>query len=257
MIKIAFFDFDNTLFSHYTDQIPVSNIKALDELRNNNVLVYMCTGRPKSELKLFDLSGLNIDGLIASEGQIAYDKDSNVLFDNPIDGVLKDKIIELFNEKRIPIMLNVENEIYANCVDDVIMNIRKKSNTPYPNIKEYSGEKFYMASAFRKNDEIWKEVYSLSNIATIEAWDENAIDFLPIGASKALGIEKLLNMLNIDKSKSICFGDSSNDLEMMKYCGISVAMGNASQDIKDISTYITDDIDSDGIYNALKHFKLI
>ena len=47
------------------------------------------------------------------------------------------------------------------------------------------------------------------------------------------------------------------DVEMLKYCGIGVAMGNAWSSTKKAADYVTDDIDEDGLYNALKHFELI
>jgi hydroxymethylpyrimidine pyrophosphatase-like HAD family hydrolase len=55
----------------------------------------------------------------------------------------------------------------------------------------------------------------------------------------------------------MAFGDGNNDAEMFEFVNISVAMGNAKEELKKCATYITDDIDHDGIYNALIHFDLI
>ena len=44
---------------------------------------------------------------------------------------------------------------------------------------------------------------------------------------------------------------------MIKLAGIGVAMGNANKEVKEIADYITDDVDNDGVYKALKHFNLI
>lgn len=48
-----------------------------------------------------------------------------------------------------------------------------------------------------------------------------------------------------------------NDIDMFEFCQIGVAMGNASQEVKNKANYVTYDIDDDGIYHALKHFQVI
>lgn len=56
---------------------------------------------------------------------------------------------------------------------------------------------------------------------------------------------------------SIAIGDGFNDIKMLEGAALSIAMGNAPKEIKDISDYVTDDIYEDGVFNALKHFNLI
>ena len=55
----------------------------------------------------------------------------------------------------------------------------------------------------------------------------------------------------------MAFGDAFNDIPMFKETGISVAMGNAKPEVKQIADHVTDDIDQDGLYQALRHFQLI
>ena len=52
-------------------------------------------------------------------------------------------------------------------------------------------------------------------------------------------------------------GDSFNDLHMLLWAGTGVAMGNATEEPKAVADYITDDVDHNGIWNALKHFDII
>jgi hydroxymethylpyrimidine pyrophosphatase-like HAD family hydrolase len=53
------------------------------------------------------------------------------------------------------------------------------------------------------------------------------------------------------------FGDADNDIRMIQKAGIGIAMGNATENLKKVADYVTSDLDHDGIFNALKHFKLI
>jgi len=52
-------------------------------------------------------------------------------------------------------------------------------------------------------------------------------------------------------------GDSSNDLPMLHYVNYSIAMGNSSEEIREMVSFVTKDVDHDGIAYALKHFNII
>lgn len=83
------------------------------------------------------------------------------------------------------------------------------------------------------------------------------------GATRAKGFDKensihlLLKYLNVDPKDAIAFGDGVVDIPMFKACGFSVAMGNGNDEVKQIASYVTDDVDQDGLYNAFKYLKLI
>ena len=75
--------------------------------------------------------------------------------------------------------------------------------------------------------------------------------------SKATGALKVLELLNIDIKDSYAFGDGDNDIELMEVAKIGVAMGNGTENLKKVSDYVTDDIEKDGIYNALVKLEII
>lgn len=58
-------------------------------------------------------------------------------------------------------------------------------------------------------------------------------------------------------SQTVAFGDGGNDLPMIREAGIGVVMGNASQTVKDAADHVTNTVDDDGIYQALKYLKVI
>jgi hydroxymethylpyrimidine pyrophosphatase-like HAD family hydrolase len=55
----------------------------------------------------------------------------------------------------------------------------------------------------------------------------------------------------------MAFGDGENDIEMLEYAAIGIAMGNAGDKVKKVAEYITNDVDNDGIVSALEHYNLI
>ena len=86
---------------------------------------------------------------------------------------------------------------------------------------------------------------------------ENIYEVTRKDTSKATGIQFFLDYFNLPLENSYAFGDSNNDLPMLKYAGNSIAMGNASQPIKEICSYITSSVEDDGNYKAMEHLELI
>ena len=91
----------------------------------------------------------------------------------------------------------------------------------------------------------------------ITRWYEDGIDIISKDGGKDHGIRKILEVHGFTREESIAFGDSDNDLEMLEFAGIGVAMGNAAESVKEVADYVTSHIDEDGIWNACKHFELI
>ena len=85
----------------------------------------------------------------------------------------------------------------------------------------------------------------------------DAVECFDINANKGKTIHDMADYLGINPENCMAFGDSQNDLEMMKACGISVAMGNASDEVKAAADYVTSDVKDDGIWKALVRYGLI
>ena len=82
-------------------------------------------------------------------------------------------------------------------------------------------------------------------------------DILPAGGGKPNGLAHTLAHLGLTREQCIAFGDGGNDVTMLEYAGIGVAMGNACDAAKAAADYVTDDITADGLAKALAHFGLI
>ena len=63
--------------------------------------------------------------------------------------------------------------------------------------------------------------------------------------------------LGISRDEMIAFGDAENDLAMLEYAGIGVAMANASEEVKVVADEVTLDNNSDGIAAALEKHGVI
>lgn len=76
---------------------------------------------------------------------------------------------------------------------------------------------------------------------------ENWYAFLPETAGKVRAIRELAKILNISLNEIVAFGDDKNDMEMLKMCGIGVAVDNAISDVKTIADCVTLSNDENGV----------
>lgn len=82
------------------------------------------------------------------------------------------------------------------------------------------------------------------------------IEIMPMNVDKATSLDKMLPIIGGTRENTICCGDSFNDISMVRYAGIGVAMGNAQQRLKDVADYITDTNDNDGLVRVIDKFIL-
>ncbi|CJA87294.1 haloacid dehalogenase-like hydrolase [Streptococcus pneumoniae] len=75
--------------------------------------------------------------------------------------------------------------------------------------------------------------------------------------SKLTAIQKVLEHLNISKLEAIAFGDGGNDIEMLQYVGLGVAMGNGGEELKRRADFVTTKASEGGISYALKKLRII
>lgn len=76
-------------------------------------------------------------------------------------------------------------------------------------------------------------------------------------ATKSAAIKKVLDYHNICESEAIAFGDGRNDIDMLEYVGLGIAMGNGEEQLKQKADFVTKKASEGGIYYALKEFGII
>ncbi|MBO7675387.1 MAG: HAD family phosphatase [Atopobiaceae bacterium] len=101
--------------------------------------------------------------------------------------------------------------------------------------------------------EVWQQMQEpfegeLSSMFTAPYYYE----FTPLGVDKVRALKDTFDVLGIDQSEVMSFGDAQNDLTMIKWAQIGVAMGNAVDEVKAQASYVTSDNNSDGIADALE-----
>lgn len=256
MIKAIFFDMDGTLFSHRTHRLPDSAKRALAELRKRGIRCVAATGRHIRELLALVDGAITFDGYVTLNGQLCWDAAGNCIYENPIREPDKSLLIRMFSEHAFPMLLLEKDAIYLNYVNEDVVCVQRDISTPIPKLGSYDGGEIDQIIAYLPRGTEASVVAALCE-SQIHYWHERAIDIMPKGGDKTVGVAAYLRANGIDPSEAMAFGDGSNDIGMLTLVGTAVAMGNASEQVKAIADYVTEDVDADGIEKALIHFGLI
>lgn len=100
-------------------------------------------------------------------------------------------------------------------------------------------------------DKMPKEVYEKYTVVRSAPF---FLEFLNKEANKGEGVKALAESLGLTKEQVICIGDAGNDLHMIQFAGLGVAMGNAFDEIKEIADYITKSNEEDGVAHVIEKF---
>ena len=255
-IKAIFFDIDGTLVSHKQEKVPDSTRRALKALRENGIKIILASGRHKIDLDELPVKDLEFDGYLVLNGQLLLDANRQMYSGLGIDEEEMKILSRIFKTRKIPFAFMTENGRYINYIDDTVVSTLGDTMGSIPDLGTFSGEKIYQIWAFvpEKEQEVLR---GLLDECDITSWNDTAIDIIPKGGGKSTGMQVFLDKNGLDRSEIMAFGDGENDMTMLEFAGIGVAMGNAKDSVKAVADYVTDSVDEDGIENALKHFGLI
>ncbi|MTL48593.1 HAD-IIB family hydrolase, partial [Turicibacter sanguinis] len=93
------------------------------------------------------------------------------------------------------------------------------------------------------------------HLEVVSSWKNN-FEVMKKGSSKGEAVKQLTKYFNLTPDEVMCIGDSENDLSMIQFAGVGVAMGNATEDVKQAAQFITTSNKEGGVANAIEHFVL-
>ena len=260
MIRAAFFDIDGTLVSLRTKVYPSSTKRALERLRANGVLCYVATGRSKFEIASEHLlDGLQFDGLLTNNGQDAYSAEGELLYSKPINPVEAARLLDWAEQNGCACwMVSAEKSILNFCNDRVLEAMDAiHTRPPEPgDLRAMLEKPIYKIVLFLRREEM-APAMALAPTSRMTQWYPLGHDIISSDGGKKNAMLEIIRRYGIRPEETIAFGDSENDLEMLRTAGIGVAMGNGTPEAKAAADYVTADCDEDGLQKALEHFNLI
>lgn len=257
MIKAVFFDLDGTLVSFKTHQIPQTTRKALDILQQKGIKVFISTGRHKATID--NIGDWQPDGYVVLNGGMCVVNDE-VLFERHIpDEDIQSLLTYLKEKEQFPCVFLLKDELIMNFENQHSKDVFNYLNFAMPTVsslEEASKEPVYELLVVNTQEEQDRLMPFLPNCDFTRSHPHYG-DVIPKGSNKAIGIQKMMDHFGFQKEETVAFGDGNNDLEMIKHVGIGVAMGNGSDALKDVADMVTDSVDEDGVWNALKKLGLV
>lgn len=261
MKRAIFFDIDGTLIDclHGITRMTPGVKKAIRTLKANGDYVFIATGRPYAFLS-DDLLNFGFDGFVLTNGAQVKVKDQ-FIYKDPIEKAFVKQLVCNFEELNIQYIL--QSEVYS-----YIKDTNKELHLLYDN---YSIARKYLKSNYNGTD---LHTYKIEMLSTnqqgrdyclslkndhydcIQDSEEKYFELYSKKNTKATGILKALDYLNIKIENSYAFGDGENDIEMLSTVGCGIAMGNASDEIKNYAKKVTDTVQNDGIALGIKRFIL-
>ena len=150
MIKAAFFDIDGTLMAHSLGCVPEDTRRALEELKKRGVRVFTCTGRHILELDELGLTSLGFDGHVLLNGQLCLDGARRILSETPVPREDIERILPVFEERRIPIAFVEKDRIYINSIDGRVRAAQKAISSELPETGCWAGGAGWTAGERRR-----------------------------------------------------------------------------------------------------------
>ena len=273
-VKAIVLDIDGTLLNDekkLTDQTK----EALITAQKNGVKVILASGRPTPGMLKYveELQMDQHDGLIVSyNGAHVLDvRTQKELFSQPLTIENSKNILEHLKQFDVMPMIAKDDYMYVNNVFDGMLNLDFSDGLF--NIIEYESRggnfqlcekedlaafvdfplhKILVAAQPEYLQANWQKIYapfeqSVSGVFSAPMYFE----FTDQGIDKANALEQTLKPLGIHQEHIISFGDGHNDLSLINYAGMGIAMGNAVDELKNAADKVTLSNNEDGIAKAL------
>lgn len=278
MIKAVFFDIDGTLVTRQAEARPAT-VAALKELKQKKVIRGIATGRGPANL-VAQVGDLDLDVFVTYNGQYVYTK-KQVVYANAFPKELVQRLAEFATEEKRQILFGSANRLEGSAMMQLgdkpgAKRFQRflprgkllKKLTPVVKRLTQSRQSTDYTTLGIINEPIYQCILisSIGEQAELEARfpeckftrsNPYTVDIILKDNSKSQGIDRLGNALGFSLEETMAFGDSWNDVEMLRDVKIGVAMGNANEDIKELADYVTGSNEADGIVDALKYFNIL
>lgn len=275
MIRAILLDIDGTLANDRKEITPKTR-EALLKAQENGIRLALASGRPDQGLvkyaKILEMEKHH--GIfVCYNGAKVMDCESGEVYFNQAMSIEEAKaVLEHMKKFKVSPIVSKGEYMYTN---DVYSGFLKRNGDPI-NIIEYesrsngyllaekrdlaafvdfpvekilnAGEPDYMKDHYEEMMEPFRD--TLSCMFTSPVYFE----FTARGVDKAKAIDTAFRKMGYEPSELMAFGDAQNDLSMLKYAGIGVAMGNAVEEVREAADYITLSNNDDGIAAALTDY---
>ncbi|GAA4848619.1 Cof-type HAD-IIB family hydrolase [Luteimicrobium xylanilyticum] len=270
--RVVFLDVDGTYLTH-TGVAPDSARRAVAEARAVGHLVLLCTGRSPSELVALDDG--SFDGVVAGAGAYAALADGTVVRHETIAPELLGRLLDLLDELGAAYLLETNGGLYG--TPDAPATFERLLRGDEPDVELGPGLTDLVARVrtgvgIRRDDvnkvmlldspvpldevrAVVGDTMTVLRSSTARLGPRSA-EIQTRGVHKGVAVEAVLSHLGVPRDASVGFGDGLNDVEMLRYVGVGVAMGGAHPDAVAAADWTTGRPEEDGLAVAFARLGL-
>lgn len=257
-IKIAFFDIDGTLVSFKSHRIPDSAISAIKAMSERGIEIVIVTGRGAEPIP--EISEIPYTSIIGLNGTECAMRDGTLLYRHSIPEDMFEGVLRMAEKHDFAVAAKFKDGFAVDRITERVEEMAARIASPCPPVRdlrdayrqEGTGQMCIFTDEMTER-EVMEHLPGLSS----SRWCDTFADINIKGIDKGTGVREYLKLRGMTKEEAISFGDGGNDILMLMNTGISVAMGNACDSLKNVADHITADIDHDGVAKAIRHFGLI
>lgn len=257
MRALVFLDIDGTILPEGKTKVPQDIVETISKIRENGNVPFICTGRNVGSA-MDIIEQVDIDSYVTSngqqvtvEGEVIYSsffpQDELEYTCNVIREFTPHLAVENING------LNVEDTEEGRDLLKLIIGHGFFDSQALPKLPT---KEIFQVWAFGSKEQLDGIMHELKGKGALYRWSDEALEIAPAGSGKGSGIEMATRHFG-SGTRTFGFGDGVNDFSMMEVVDVSVAMGNAVEELKQKCDYITTDCEERGVENALRHFEVI
>jgi Cof subfamily protein (haloacid dehalogenase superfamily) len=258
VIKAVFFDVDGTLLSEKDRSLSQHTEESIRALIRKGIHIIFVTGRPHHLCEEF--KHLGIETIISANGALITCRDERIH-----RSILSPSMVREFSDFAVTQghAVSYFTELFSMngaCRTDsrVTEALRQTLGImEYPQQMMTLDEDTYCMCLYANEAETkdYREKFPSLRFVRFHPYVCNVLEANEV--NKAAAAQTFLTYLNVRREETMAFGDGENDIDLLQYAGVGVAMGNGGERVKQIADYVTLKASEDGITHALRHFKLI
>ena len=269
MIKLLALDMDGTLLNE-AKEIPQAHIDAIHKAIEKGVKLVLCTGRPLfGVLPYYKKLGLDLQNeyVIVNNGCSTHQTSDWSLVDWR---ELSKSDIEYLNDlaEKSEVQLTLFDEEHYFVVGEkassyVVNDASLVFTTPTEiSLEEACSGQYRMFQAMflgsQEQVDAFEADFGQEICQRFSGVRSQPVIYeaMPSGVTKAFALERLAKQLDVKPQEIMAIGDANNDIEMLEYAGLGVAMGNASDYVKNLADAVTDSCEENGVATAIEKFIL-
>ncbi len=265
-VALIAMDMDGTLLDS-CQRLTLGNLAALRKVQAAGIHLAICSGRLPGDVAMFlDEAGLTDCAILSLNGAYCLERCMDGAFLNQsFDGATLDAAVEILRRARFPFGCFVQNRLVIFegdfQVDDEFWGTYTCGRFAPQYLYGMGGLNALRAQGVNKllcmaQDEAKLErarcaLAELPGLDVTSSWSMN-LELMPAGVNKGIAVAALAQKLGISSQRVMTLGDYDNDVSMLSYAGVSVAMANASQQARAAAKHLTLSNDEDGVAYAIR-----